>query len=153
MSFIQMKQVLSKIQSASQSLVDAYEDLHEEVPDLAVKHCLLAAITQEQSLINCLKEYVKSAPEKVLKCWFQSPGIRQLKEAVALVEMAQINNRDDVSTLVLHCDGVFLAVYRNLASSSMSRDVNEVFLHLEVVRQQHGRDRTWRSHRIRRAWT
>ena len=102
-------------------------------------------MAQEQELIDSLKEYIETAPEKVLNVWFQSPGLRQLKDAVRLAEEAEADDLDNIIALILHCDEVFLAVYHNLASSALSQEVTDVFQHLEAVRRQHGRDRTWRS--------
>lgn len=149
MSFIQMKEVLGTIRSFSCRLLEAYEAIEAETTDVAVKHCLHNAIIQEQELIKCLKQYMNKAPDKVLKVWFQSPGLRQLKTAVKLAEEAEIDSLEDAVGLVVQCDETLLSVYHNLSSAPLSQDVREIFVHLETVRRQKSRNWVWQTTRPR----
>jgi len=83
----------------------------------------------------------------VLKVWFQSPGLRQLKDAVQLAETTDIDSLEDLIRLVVACDKIFLSVYHNLSTACMSRDVCEVFGHLKTVRRQNNRTWVWQSTR------
>ncbi len=91
--------------------------------------------------------YRKSAPRHILNVGFQSPGVRQLREAIRIAEKAVVQTLDDVVQMVVLCNNVVVAVCRGLGVHAMSRDAKAVFEHLLKVRQQSRREQIWQARR------
>lgn len=142
-----MKDVLGEIKTFSQKIVDAYRALEEEATDSAIQAGLHQVINNERELIESLDTYLKEAPDKVLNVWFQSPGLRQLREGVKEAENTRADTIDDIVDLVVHVDDLLKSIYKNLASNALSREVQEIFTHLHEVRSQQERNFVWQSSR------
>ena len=146
MSFVQMKDIVKSMASHSVRLGSTYEDHAEFAGDEELKRCLLEAAALELRLATDLSQYLEATPPRILEVWFQSPGLRQLKGSLRMVEDAQLETKEDAILLIKECELVLATLYESLASS-MSQDVRDVFFHLKVFRQQNHRNWVWQANR------
>lgn len=147
MSYLQMNEILQSIQNHCQQLRHRYAQHYEVAKDESVRCCLQRAMNHEDAVIKNLMLYRKNAPRHILNVWFQSPGVRQLREAIRIAEETVVQTLDDVVQMVVLCNNVVVAVCRGLGIHALSRDAKAVFEHLLEVRQQSRREQIWQAGR------
>jgi triphosphoribosyl-dephospho-CoA synthetase len=139
------RELLDRVKEFHRDLSSYYANVSEIAHKERVKTLLRYMSRHETSLVQCLDRYEKEAAKKVMDTWFQFPpaldkrkcfeGVRKLESDMSL---------EDVVETALWFDNCLVEFYQQLADTSVSEDVTELFQNLleRVKEEKHEAART-----------
>ena len=143
MAFHQVRDIMRKSCRDHEAVVEFYDELVELAgDDERLKYILNLMIEHQETIIHCIKEYLKTKDSSVLNSWFQYlPDMPVPTES--LVELNDINQHSAWS-IFNEVNQKFLMNYEKLSNFSHSESVHELFQEMKNLTSHEGEREGWR---------
>jgi len=131
MRFEKTRDVLAHARDFHTKVSALYQRLAAATDNKRIQLVLNYMSQHEQSLEQGLAKYEAESPKSLLDTWFQfthdETTLHALQEDLPQAEELTV---DDVIDLAMKCDNCLIELYREMANSADSREINEMFVSL-----------------------
>ena len=138
MRFEKVRDVLDHANNFHQQASEYYRQLADQVTSPRVKMMLDYLSDHEKTLRHGLQEYQENASANLLDTWLQFTHDESTLSALSDATQAGAGmTLDDVVDLAMKVDRCLIELYREMASSTDSKEVTELFLNfIELGKQE-----------------
>jgi len=126
----QISHILENIQTFHGELVTFYEQMKNKVENERTKMMLDFVIKKERKHEECLKNYIETAPVRILNSWISDnaelPNL-SLSECAKSIQTRSSFTVEDVSEITLKIDDCVIKIYHALENQTDNTDLKELF--------------------------
>ena len=142
MAFHQVREIMNKSCRQHEAVARFYKELQELAVDNVKLHYILGAMKEhEETIVFCIKEFLKNKNSNILNTWFQYLPDTPLP-ADSICPQDTIDEQT-AQALFEEINSRFVAIYEKLADYSSSESVNELFLRMKSLTNHEGAREGW----------
>ncbi|PQO43923.1 hypothetical protein [Blastopirellula marina] len=124
----QVKDILDHVRAAHQQVKKVCDELRGHEPDARLQLLLEYIGRHEEAFNTALQLYEQDARGKgLLETWLQFSADEAIDEDFAALRLSEGMQADEIVQQVLDFDAKLVALYRDLATSTSSEHVQELF--------------------------
>lgn len=143
MSFDQTRDILRQLRVFHQRAGSLYEALRPYAETEMGNMLLDRLIKQERQMSEGLAKYEKTAPASVLNMFFQQSSLRRLSGLLDEIDIENIDTANDLLDIALDINTNLISVYHDLAESTMSDKVAQMFKGLLEMARTREKELSW----------
>ena len=132
MAFHQVRDIMRSSCKQHETVSRFYEELQELAGDNErLAYVLQAMKDHEDTIILCIKEYLKKNNSSILNAWYQYLPDTRLPDSSLTIDENQFDERS-ARKIFEEINSRFNEIYRKLADKSNSSSVNELFTRMKI---------------------
>ena len=144
MAFHQVREIMKSSCKQHEAVSRFYEELQELAGDNEKLIYVLGSMKEhEETIILCIKEYLKKNNSSILNSWYQYLPDMPLPEKSLILEEENLSE-SSARELFNEINSKFSKIYKKLADNSNSSSVNELFIRMIELTDHESEREGWR---------